>query len=67
MNYDQWKLATDRDNCNYMVTSCCGADEDVRLIDDERVSICVECEEAYPDMIEDYEYEQNQKDFYNEY
>jgi hypothetical protein len=27
MNYDQWKLATDRDNCNYMVTSCCGADD----------------------------------------
>jgi len=27
----------------------------------------VECEEAYPDMIEDYEYKQNQKDFYNEY
>mgnify|MGYP006236387859 CR=1 FL=1 len=37
------------------------------LIDDEEVSICVECEEAYPDMIEDYEYKQNQKDFYNEY
>jgi len=67
MNYDQWKLATDRDNCNYMVTSCCGADEYVRLIDDEEISICVECEEAYPDMIEDYEYKQNQKDFYNEY
>jgi hypothetical protein len=49
-----------------MVTSCCGADNEVRLIDDEEVSICVECEEAYPDMIEDYEYEQNQKDFYTD-
>lgn len=66
MNYDQYKLATDRDNCTDMVTSCCGADNEVRLIEDEEVYICMECEEAYPDMIEDYEYEQNQKDFYTD-
>lgn len=66
MNYDTYKLATDRDNCTDMVTSCCGADNEVRLIEDEEVSICLECEEAYPDMIEDYEYEQNQKDFYTD-
>ena len=66
MNYDQYKLANDRDSQFYLVTSCCGADEEVRLIDDEEVSMCMECEQAYPDMIEEYEYEENQKDFYTD-
>jgi hypothetical protein len=66
MNYDQYKLATDRDNQCYLVTSCCGSNEEARLIDDVEVSMCVECEQAYPDMIEEYEYEENQKDFYTD-
>ena len=66
MNYDQYKLATDRDDCTDMVTSCCGSKNTTRLIEDEVISICTECLEPYPTMIEDYEYEQNQKDFYTD-
>jgi len=68
MNYDTYKLATDRDNCTDMVTSCCGVDERVKenLADDSKIYYCSECGETddFYSMIEDYEYEENQKDFY---
>jgi hypothetical protein len=88
MTYDQYKLATDRDNCTDMVTSCCGADEvgsgasnccdskfwghtdicgECKEHADEYM-ICSECDEddSTYEMIEQYEYEQNQKDFYTD-
>jgi hypothetical protein len=66
MNYDTYKLATDRDDCTDMVTSCCGSEKETRYIKDEEVSICVSCSAPYPNMIEEYEYEENQKDFYTD-
>ncbi len=88
MNYDQYKLATDRDNCTDMVTSCCGADEvgsgASNCCDSKfwgHTDICGECKEHADEymrcsecdeddntyeMIEQYEYEQNQKDFYTD-
>ncbi len=88
MTYDQYKLATDRDNCTDMVTSCCGADEvgsgasnccdskfwghtdicgECKEHADEYMR-CLECDEddSTYEMIEQYEYEQNQKDFYTD-
>ena len=68
MNYDQYKLSNPQDEGWYsdLVTSCCGSEEETRLIEDEEISICVTCCEPYPDMIEQYEYEENQKDFYTD-
>ena len=64
MNYDSYKLSTDRDID--LVTSCCGCEEEVRMIEDELVSICLECDEAYPEMIEEYEYDEKMKEHYAE-
>ncbi len=65
-SYDAYKLSNPLDEGWYsdLVTSCCGAEEVTRLIEDEEISICTECDCAYPDMIEEYEYEEKMKEHY---
>ena len=63
-SYDQWKLEAPEYNDD--VTSCCGADEHITTIDDELVSVCTECDSAYPEMIEQFEYDERLRDRYCE-
>ena len=62
MNYDQWKTMSDRDERSDDVTNCCGCDAESRLIEDELVSTCTECGEAYPDMISQFEYDERRRE-----
>jgi|14BtaG_2_1085337.scaffolds.fasta_scaffold12244_2 endonuclease IV len=64
MNYDSYKLISDRHTD--LVTSCCGSEKEARYIKDEEISICVTCCEPYPDMIEEYEYDEKMKEHYAE-
>ena len=68
MNYDQYKLSNpfDEGRDSDLVTSCCGSEEEARLILDEIMPMCVECFQAYPDMIEQYDYDEKMKDHYSE-
>lgn len=68
MNYDQYKLSNSRDEGwnSDLVTSCCGCEAETRLIEDELISTCIECNESFPDMIEEYEYEEKMKEWYAE-
>lgn len=61
-SYDQWKL--EAPEYSDEVTSCCGAEEHSALIEDEYVSVCIECNGAYPEMIEEFEYDERQKEKY---
>ena len=65
-SYDKYKLSNPQDEGWYsdLVTSCCGSEKETRVIEDEEISICIECECAYPDMIEEYEYEEKMRDHY---
>jgi len=64
MNHDNYIFFSWRDTD--FVTSCCGCENEVRMIKDELVDICVECDEAYPEMIEQYEYDEKMKEHYAE-
>lgn len=68
MNYDQWKLASP--DYTEMVSRCCGA-EYVDSIDNENDIetmedyVCCECQD-YCDIIEEYEYQEIQRENYLE-
>ena len=70
MNYDQWKLMCPDDEGYDMVSYCCGADyvnsidkeNDIETIEDY---VCCECQD-YCDIIEDYEYQEIQRENYLE-
>jgi predicted amidophosphoribosyltransferase len=68
MTYDNYKLSNPQDDgwTSDDVTSCCGCSQTSTLIDDEIVSVCDDCGEAYPSMIEPYEYEERQREKYEE-
>lgn len=68
MNYDQYKLSNPFDERmdSDLVTSCCGSEEETRLIEDEEVTICPQCDCAFPDMIEQYEYDEKMQEYYSE-
>ena len=63
-SYDQWKLEAPEYNDD--VTSCCGSQEESTMIDDEVVSVCIECSGAYPDMIEQFEYDERMQERYSD-
>ena len=63
-SYDQWK--TEAPEYNDDVTSCCGSQEESTMIDDEVVSVCMECGGAYPDMIEQFEYDERMQERYSD-
>ena len=65
MNYDDWKLASP--DYSEMVSSCCGAEyEEIysEMFDEDKL-LCSECNE-YCEIIEDYEYEEIQRENYLE-
>jgi hypothetical protein len=66
MNYDNYKLATPDHYDNDLVSSCCGSQEESTMIDDEIVSVCIECSGAYPDMIEQFEYDERMQERYSD-
>ena len=54
MNYDQWKLMSDRDDSSDLVTSCCGTyEEDM---------VCTKCGCDDYTMIEEYEYNERRRE-----
>ncbi len=63
-SYDQWK--TEAPEYNDDVTSCCGSQEESTMIDDEVVSVCIECGGAYPNMIEQFEYDERMQERYSD-
>ncbi len=69
MFYDNYKLSNPQDDgwTSDEVTSCCGCSQISTLIDDEIVSVCDDCGEAYPSMIEPHEYQERQREKYDEY
>lgn len=73
MSYDNWKLSNPQDEGWYsdLVTSCCGAEEEIKenLCDDSKIFYCSECGETngFYNMVELYEYEEIQRDNANEF
>ena len=70
MSYDNWKLSNPDDDGYYtgMVNSCCGAEGTyTRFIDDEYITVCLDCGEAHPERIEKYEYDEIQRENYYEF
>lgn len=67
MRYDDWKLMSPDDEGCSMVSSCCGAEyEEIysEMFDEDKL-LCSECNE-YCEEIEDYEYEEIQRENYLE-
>tara|TARA_R100000734_G_C3313944_1_gene105404 strand:+ start:190 stop:423 length:234 start_codon:yes stop_codon:yes gene_type:complete len=67
MTYDKYKTATDRDEYSDMLTECCGCEQQSTMIDDELISCCYECGEAYPTMITEEDYQEKMKEWYAEF
>jgi len=60
MKYDDWKLMSPDDEGSGMVSNCCGAEYE----EDDYIT-CLECYEEC-NIIEDYEYEEIQRENYLE-
>jgi hypothetical protein len=73
MSYDKWKTSNPQDDgwTSDEVVTCCGMDAfdavESRLIDDEIIEVCRHCGEAWPNIIDRWEYEEIQRDNAQEY
>ena len=70
MNYDNWKLMSPDDEGCSMVSACCGAEyvesiDKENEIDTDEEYVCNECQD-YCNIIEDYEYNEIQRENYLE-
>ena len=66
MNYDNWKLATP--DYSDLVTLCCGAEVETKesLAHDDKYDYCSCCGDTDIEVIEQYEYDDIQKEKYAE-